>query len=318
AEVQGKGALQVAFEQLKLKLYKEGLFDERHKRPIPLLPVRIGVVTSPTGAAVRDIIKVACKRFSNVEITICPVKVQGPGAKEDIAMAILALNEYNEYLEENGSLEHKIDVMIVGRGGGSVEDLWAFNEEVVARAIFDSTIPVISAVGHEIDFTISDFVADVRAATPSAAAELVIPEKEVLLDRIDVSRERLNVALRTMLENLKEKVESLADSYVLREPINVITQFSQEIDDLEKRLNVFAGHSLDMAGSRFMRSAEKLEMLNPLAVLRRGYSITFKDGCPVRDTGMLRVGDSILTRFGGGEAESRIEKISATGTDKKE
>lgn len=168
-EPRGVGALQLQFQQLKEKLQKEGLFDERYKAPIPFLPTRIGVVTSPTGAAIRDILSIARRRFANVEIIINPVKVQGVGAKEEIAAAIRQFNELGN-----------IDVMIVGRGGGSLEDLWPFNEEVVARAIFDSEIPVISAVGHEIDFTIADFAADFRASTPSAAAELVIPKKRGL------------------------------------------------------------------------------------------------------------------------------------------
>ena len=173
-EPKGVGALQLAFEQLKEKLFKEGLFDESRKKPLPMLPDRIGIVTSPTGAAIGDMLKVLKRRFSNVEILINPVKVQGEGAKEEIAGAIRDFNDMNN-----------VDVIIVGRGGGSLEDLWAFNEEVVARAICDSKIPIISAVGHEMDWTISDLAADLRAATPSVAAELVIAKKSELIDALD-------------------------------------------------------------------------------------------------------------------------------------
>jgi len=307
-EAQGKGALQVAFEQLKLKLYKEGLFDEARKRPIPLLPLRVAVVTSPTGAAVRDILKVARKRFANIEITIYPVKVQGEGAKEEIASAIQYLNEYNNYID--GTDEHKIDVMIVGRGGGSIEDLWAFNEEMVARAIFSSDIPVISAVGHEIDFTIADFVADMRAATPSAAAEIVIPEKDVLLDNVNASEERLSISIKTRMDTLQERIRNLADNYVMRAPMNVLDQFRQSIDDAEKKLNTLIGHSVEIAGSEFMREAEKLAMLNPLGVLSRGYSITFLEDKAIRNPGGIKPGSTIRTVVEYGQIESRVEKIT--------
>ena len=166
AEPKGQGALSAAFEELKKKLHKEGLFDEAQKKPLPFMPMRIGVVTSPTGAVIRDIIKVARRRFANVEITLRPVKVQGDFAKEEIASAIAEFNEYNRKISRDYPGEHPIDVLIVGRGGGSLEELWPFNEEIVARAIYDSEIPVVSAVGHEVDYTISDFVADLRAPTP--------------------------------------------------------------------------------------------------------------------------------------------------------
>ena len=180
-EPKGIGSLQLALEQLKAKLEKEGLFAVTHKRPLPYLPSKIGVVTSESGAAIKDILKVLDRRFGDLNIVIRPAQVQGEGAKEDIAQGILDLNAYNDTL----SKDERIEVMIIGRGGGSAEDLWAFNEEIVARAIYDSKIPVISAVGHERDWTISDLVADVRAATPSVAAELVIPKKEDLKEKVD-------------------------------------------------------------------------------------------------------------------------------------
>ncbi|MBI3008015.1 MAG: exodeoxyribonuclease VII large subunit, partial [Candidatus Omnitrophica bacterium] len=220
-EPRGLGALQLAFEQLKAKLSKEGLFDPAHKKPVPLLPKRIGIVTSPTGAAIRDILNVLDRRFSNVEVIIYPVKVQGEGAREEISNAIRDLNTFGN-----------IDVMIVGRGGGSLEDLWAFNEEIVARAIYNSNIPVISAVGHEIDWTIADFVSDMRAPTPSAAAELVIGRKEDLMMRIDGFNVRLKSALLNKVNLLKKEFESLMSAYVLRHPLNIVQQYQQTIDDL--------------------------------------------------------------------------------------
>ena len=184
----GKGALQLAFEQLKEKLYKEGLFSEENKKPLPQVPVHIGIITSPTGAAVRDIIQVATRRFKNITMTLCPVKVQGQESKDEIVQAIEDFNEYNDTLISDE--EKPVDVIILGRGGGSLEDLWPFNEECVARAISASDIPIVSAVGHEIDYTISDFVADQRAATPSAAAEIVVPSKLDFLRAIESDCER--------------------------------------------------------------------------------------------------------------------------------
>ena len=204
-EPKGVGELQLAFEQLKEKLFKEGLFDEAHKKPIPLLPERIGIVTSITGAAIRDILHVLNKRFSNVEIIINPVKVQGDGAKEEIASAI----------EEFNTLGN-VDVMIVGRGGGSLEDLWAFNEEIVARAIYNSKIPVISAVGHEIDWTISDFAADMRAPTPSVAAEIVIAKKSELADRLDEIEKKITLFPMDMIKECEQRLDEIEEGMVLR------------------------------------------------------------------------------------------------------
>ena len=299
-EPKGIGALQLQFQQLKEKLQKEGLFDPKYKQPIPFLPTRIGVVTSPTGAAIQDILNIARRRFSNIEIIINPVQVQGPLAKDEIALAVRQFNELKN-----------IDVMIVGRGGGSLEDLWPFNEEVVARAIFESEIPVISAVGHEIDYTIADFVADFRAPTPSAAAELVIPKKEDLLRSINTALERLNNAISGKLDVLKEELESLRESYILRQPLNYVIQKSQRIDDLRKDMFVRIDHIVDMSGEKFNRIISKLEALGPISILKRGYSITMKlpEGIIVKDAGMLKVGDHIETRLGDGKFKSRVEEV---------
>jgi exodeoxyribonuclease VII large subunit len=299
-EPKGVGALQLQFQQLKERLAKEGLFDERHKVPIPPLPHRIGIVTSPTGAAIKDILNVTRRRFSNVEIIINPVRVQGEGAKDEIAAAIRQFNKLKN-----------IDVMIVGRGGGSLEDLWAFNEEVVARAIYDSEIPVISAVGHEIDFTISDFVADLRAATPSVAAELVIPKKEDLKNTIDTHTTRLRNALASKLEMLAEKLRTLRESYILRQPLNLVTQYEQMIDDLRKDIALRIEHLVEMRQENFKLLTHKLEALSPLAILNRGYSITARlpDGIIIKDAAQLKKGDKVETKLGKGKFSSKVEEI---------
>ncbi|MFA5146566.1 MAG: exodeoxyribonuclease VII large subunit [Candidatus Omnitrophota bacterium] len=300
-EPKGIGALQLQFQQLKERLAKEGLFDERHKVPIPFLPTRIGIVTSPTGAAIRDILNIARRRFSNVEIIINPVKVQGQDAREEISRAIRQFNELKDI---------NIDVMIVTRGGGSLEDLWPFNEEIVARAIYDSGIPVISAVGHEIDYTISDFVADFRAPTPSAAAELVIPRKEDLTNTIVSSVTRLKNALVSKINILGEKLSTLKDSYILKQPLNLVTQYEQRIDDLRKGLALRIGHVADMKRESFNSLTGKLDALSPLAILSRGYSITtrFPDDAIIKDTASLKSGDRVRTQLGKGKFISRVEQ----------
>jgi len=300
-EPKGIGALQLQFQQLKERLDKEGLFDPKYKQPIPFLPTVIGVVTSPTGAAIQDILNIARRRFSNVEIIINPVRVQGSGAKDEIAHAVRQFNELKN-----------IDVMIVTRGGGSLEDLWPFNEEVVARAIFESEIPVISAVGHEIDYTIADFTADFRAPTPSAAAELVIPKKEDLSRLIKTALERLNNAIFGKLDILKDQLEDLRESYILRQPLNYIIQRQQRVDDLRKDMSVRMDHVVNMSGEKFNRIIGKLESLSPVSILGRGYSITRKlpDGAIVKDARLLKIGDRIETKLGHGKFKSRVEDIA--------
>lgn len=309
-EPRGKGALQLAFEQLKKKLYKEGLFSEEHKKPLPYLPVCVGVVTSPTGAAIRDILKVVHRRFANVEVLIRPVRVQGDGAKEDIVRAIKELNEFNEYARKEATGEvHPIDVMIVGRGGGSLEDLWAFNEEEVARAIYASEVPVISAVGHEIDYTISDFAADHRAPTPSAAAEMVIPLKSDLIARVNECARRANTAVKNSLAALEKEVFSLKGSYVLRAPMNVFTQMRQQVDDLAAGATSLVRHFVEISEGKMETVSGKLKMLSPLAVLERGYSITFSGGKVIKKASVLKKGDALETRFARGRAASTVENV---------
>lgn len=275
-EPKGLGALQLAFEQLKIKLAREGLFDPAHKRPLPFLPQRVGIVTSPTGAAIRDIMHVLNRRFSNLNIIINPVRVQGDGASREIAKAI---EEFNQFTPP-------CDVLIVTRGGGSLEDLMPFNEEIVARAIYNSKIPVISAIGHEIDYTIADFVADVRAPTPSAAAETVVLKKEDLTKQLRISLERLHLAMRNELESLEDSVKSLASSYALRHPFNLIAQWQQRVDSLGGRLSA----------------------LSPLSILSRGYSISFllPEKKLIKDAGILKLNDVVETRVAQGSFRSIV------------
>jgi len=276
-EPKGKGSLQLAFEQLKERLFKEGLFDERHKKPIPFLPWTIGIITSPTGAVLRDILHVLDKRFENFNVIIFPVKVQGQGAKEEIKETIEFCNTQRE-----------VGVIILARGGGSIEELWAFNEEMVARAIFESEIPIISAIGHETDFTISDFVSDVRAPTPSRAAELVIPQKEDLIKEIN-----------DYVKQLRRNLEGLIPSY--RQRIDEATA------SLERNFSDIVGEK-----NRVFESAVvKLEALNPLKILKRGYSIAvrFPDDKIITQTKQIRDGDRIKTKLSKGSFVSRVEAI---------
>ncbi len=262
----GIGALQQAFEQLKRKLEKEGLFDKARKRPIPMLPQKIGIVTSPTGAAIRDILNIIERRFANVHILIHPVRVQGDQAAGEIAEAITYVNEHFPYL----------DVLIVGRGGGSLEDLWSFNREIVARAIYDSRIPVISAVGHEIDYTIADFVADLRAPTPSAAAELVVSNKIELEKRILLLTSKIKSWMEHELDELTSQYRRLVQSRVFLHPEEIYSQFQQDIDYYLERIVSHCTHFFDFQSERLNSLVGKLDVLSPLHILARGYSITYK------------------------------------------
>jgi exodeoxyribonuclease VII large subunit len=260
----GLGALQLAFEELKQRLAKEGLFDSARKRPIPALPQRIGLVTSPTGAAIRDFLNIINRRFPNVHIVIHPVRVQGEGAAAEIAAAIDDFNALNT------SGRVPLDVLIVTRGGGSLEDLWAFNEEVLARALARSQIPTISAVGHEIDFTIADFVADLRAPTPSAAAELVVKAKEEFKQRMAQYQSRLQGDLRFRLATARQRFSDLASNYVFRRPTEIIRQYQQQVDDSGHRLTRATGATLARQQARLATIAGKFKLLGPQALLAKG------------------------------------------------
>src|SRR3989338_8023079 len=301
-EPKGAGALQLAFEQLKEKLAKEGLFEAAHKRALPVFPLRIGLVTSPAGAAIRDILNILRRRAPFVKIILNPVKVQGSGAAGEIAQAIVEFNQYKE-----------VDVLIVGRGGGSLEDLWAFNEEIVARAIYNSKIPVISAVGHEIDWTIADFTADLRASTPSAAAELVARQKDDLMSELRHVFSRMSSSMHNKIKTLHKELFRFQDAYVLKYPLNFIQLSLQRIDELNHRLNQRAGYILETAQHRWTHLAGKLEALSPLNVLSRGYSISFKlpEMKVVTDTSQINTGDRIQTLLkDGGFTSQVINKIT--------
>ena len=293
----GIGPLQLAFEQLKKKLAAEGLFDQERKRPIPALPQKIAVVTSPTGAAIRDILSILKRRYANMHIIIAPVKVQGAGSKEEIAQAIKDLNK--------GFPD--IDVMLVGRGGGSMEDLWAFNEEIVARAIAGSKIPVISCVGHETDFTIADFVADLRAPTPSAAAELVVKSKVELAAQIAGLEKRLLQSLRIYYENLQGKFRRLTSSRMLVNPLALLERPTRRLDDAVEGLFFTIIEKRRRAAERLNLQAEKLKALSPLFPLKKGYAIV-KDakGKAVKTAAALAPGDRLSLQFAEGRAEAEV------------
>lgn len=299
-EPKGVGALQLAFEQLKERLAREGLFEEKHKKPLPFLPQRIGIVTSPRGAAIRDILKVLKRRFANLEIILNPARVQGEASGVEIAQAI---DEFNQF--------GKVDVLIVTRGGGSLEDLWAFNEEIVARAIYSCRIPIISAVGHEIDYTISDFVADLRAPTPSAAAEQVIIHKQELLDRIDYVTSRARIAIGSKIELLQHKLSGLRKRYVFKEPSDLIQQYKLRIDELVSVLDLKVKHLGEICRERYNVLIGKLDALSPLNILSRGYSITLRlpEKKVITKARMLKTGIKVETRVAEGAFVSKVEKI---------
>jgi exodeoxyribonuclease VII large subunit len=345
-EPKGLGALQLAFEQLKEKLAAEGLFDPARKKPIPHLPQKIGIVTSSSGAAIRDILRIIDRRFANVQILLYPVRVQGQGAAQEIAQAIQAFNQLPD-----------VDVMIVGRGGGSLEDLWAFNEEIVARAIFSSRIPVISAVGHEVDFTIADFVADLRASTPSAAAELAVRNKVELaqnlknLERallqsfratLDLQQERLfslterladprrrlsdqrirlddlsshlAYSLRQGLRRQQDRFRLQQGSLLLLSPAKRLEEYSQKFSQVMRRLTVSLQRELRISRQRVEGVLGKLFTLSPLGVLERGYSITrvLPSREIVRQADDLKVNSLVNVKVHRGEFKARVEEISST------
>ncbi|MDP3026026.1 MAG: exodeoxyribonuclease VII large subunit [candidate division Zixibacteria bacterium] len=296
----GIGELELAFQQLKERLYNEGLFDEAHKKPIPEYPQTIGVVTSPTGAAIRDIINIIHRRDPGVKIILYPARVQGEGAGEEIAQAIKDFNEYK-----------KVDLLIVGRGGGSLEDLWAFNEEVVARAIYNSKIPVISAVGHEVDFTIADFVADLRAPTPSAAAELAVKNRLETAKEVKNLFKTLISTQRLIIEDYKSRINSARESYGFRRAIDLIAQKAQRADELLRGLLKEVKNYFDSKKKSLSLVSGKLNALSPLAVLERGFSLTRK--LPqmeiIRDAGSLRLKDEIEVKFFRGRIEAEVKKV---------
>ncbi|MEW6679922.1 MAG: exodeoxyribonuclease VII large subunit [bacterium] len=290
----GKGLLWRQFEELKERLKKEGLFEAAHKKPIPFLPERIGIITSLTGAAIKDLLKT----LPDIEILIKGVKVQGNEAASEIASAIFYMNK----------LEEKPDVLIVGRGGGSLEDLWPFNEEIVARAIFASEIPIISAVGHETDLTISDMVADLRAATPTQAGEILKKIRESIEERTKRSREGLIRAMGNITFKQRMNIENISSSYPFKKPFFRIEQERQEIDELSQGIERAISTILSSFKIRLAR-LEVITSLSPEAILKRGYSITYKDGKVIKDAQDVAENDRINIRLYKGKIEAQAIKI---------
>ena len=349
-EPDGIGALFLAFEQLKDKLMKQGYFDEQYKKPIPTIPNHVGIITSPTGAAVRDIITTIKRRYPIVEITVIPALVQGKFAKESISDAIKRANEMNLF-----------DVLIVGRGGGSIEELWSFNEETVAKAIFESQTPIVSAVGHETDHTISDFVADLRAPTPTGAAEMVVPSKQDLLEKLVTLENRLTKSVSHLIHIQQKTLDRLKESYAFRYPEQLIRQQELELDKAIDRLEkvtltqltvrrdrfisvyrrLLAQHpkkqlndsklsfnrimkqheqafrrTLETKSSRFSLAVEKLTLLNPLEVMKRGFAIPYStDGVLIKSKDQVSVNDFIQVELSDGNLDCEVIKVEEKSTN---
>jgi len=324
-EPRGKGALQLAFEQLKNKLEKEGLFKPEKKKKIPLIPKKVGVVTSPRGAAIVDILQTIERRFAKLHILIYPVRVQGEGASREIAQALDYLGSLND-----------IDVIVVGRGGGSIEDLWAFNEEKVARAIFQCPVPIISAVGHEVDFTIADFVADKRASTPSAAAEILIEKEEAFLERIESMERRMEHQLRYLIQGKKSQVMDLIKHHAFQRFKERLYQLAQTVDDLdlravnfmraeqnkmaqyrsnvrltEERITSLIKEKMSDLRNRWEMLASQLNSLSPLNILRKGYTLCWKDegGSLVRTIDQVEKGNRMTVSFYKGEFNCEVNSV---------
>lgn len=293
----GEGALQLAFEKLKAKLAKEGLFDPEKKKPLPFLPKGIGIVTSKTGAAIQDIITVLHRRFSRIPIFINPVLVQGEGAANEIAEAIDQFQKFK-----------KVDLLIVGRGGGSIEDLWSFNEEVVVRGIARSKKPVISAVGHEIDFTLADFAADVRAPTPSAAAELAVPLREDLISHINYSRTLLAQKVKNILETKQARVESFMER--IRSPEWFIDSQRLGVDDLQRRLSFQIQAKLDQKKARLQQMQGLLNSLNPTLIMTRGYAaVTDRKNQFVHSVKQVATNQTLVIHLSDGDLQSKVQNV---------
>ncbi len=299
---EGAGDLQIAFEQLKAQLASEGLFDRSHKKALPQFPKRIAIITSSAGAAIHDMIRILGHRWPMAQVVLLPVRVQGVEAPPEIAGAIRYANEFKV-----------ADVIITGRGGGSMEDLWAFNDERVARAIYASELPVISAVGHEPDVTISDYVADARASTPSNAAEIVVPDWHDIQDSLDSYGIRADQALRKKLVSLSERLESYRNKRVLTDPAAYIDNRRIELDHVRDRLAAAEERNLSKCRQNFVALTAALDAMSPLRVMSRGYAIAERnDGAVVRSTDMLNAGDSITLRLLDGRADCLVRSVSKT------
>ena len=294
----GIGALYMAYEQLKEKLEREGLFSDHHKKPIPSIPTHIGVITSPTGAAVRDIINVASRRFPLAKLYLYPSLVQGEGAEENLVRAV-------DYFDRS----RLVDVIIIGRGGGSIEDLWAFNSEKLARRIFEAEIPVISAVGHETDFTICDFVADLRAPTPSAAAELAVPDTRELFLRLDAYSERAVLALKRNLERAFIRLDRFKETVSLYSGASIVEEKRDKLISIYEKISSLVKQRLDKDKNRLILNVEKTNAMNPLTVLARGYSITEKGDAVIYSAGSVSVNDEITVKLSSGNIKGIVTEV---------
>lgn len=302
--VDGVGDLHAAFEQLKAKLAAEGLFDPAHKKTLPRIPGTIGIVTSSAGAAIHDMLRILNKRFPLTKVVLLPVRVQGAEAPAEIAAAIRYANYYR-----------LADLLIVGRGGGSIEDLWAFNDEQVAYAIYNSVIPVISAVGHEPDVTISDYVADVRAATPSNAAELAVPDQAALMENMDQMSSYFAIALNRQIKNARQKLEGFSRSTALSSPTAYLDQCRKNVELLKNRLTAAELNSIAKDKQRYVGYAAKLDAMSPLKVLARGYSIAQdQTGNVIHSIQQLSVGDAVSIRFEDGSLSATVQEIKGDKT----
>ena len=294
----GIGALSIAFEQLKEKLSKEGLFDASHKKKLPSFPDKIGVVTSATGAAIQDIFNVLSRRYPVAEVVVRPAQVQGDGAAEDIAKAI---EEFNAF---NGA-----DVLIVGRGGGSIEDLWAFNEEVVARAVFNSEIPVISAVGHETDYTICDFVADLRAPTPSAAAEIAVPDiTELTADLLKIKQQMI-ISVKNKFNEERTRLLAIEKSGALKDPLSKLNENKRNLLYFSEKINDLTQAYIDRQKLHFSSLAGKLDTLSPLGVIARGYAIVSKGEVVLTKAKDFNIGDTVNIKLSDGNVSASVTGI---------
>ena len=293
----GIGNLFELYEKLKKDLEKEGLFKVEHKKPIPKIPNRIGVITAPTGAAVRDIMSTINRRYPLCEVILFPSLVQGKDAKDDIVKNIKLADTYN------------LDVIICGRGGGSIEDLWAFNEEIVARAIYECNTPIISAVGHEIDFTIADFVADKRAETPTAAAEMCAPSKTDLINLLKQMELRLNKNINSLITNNKLILHKLMDSYILKNPMSMYEVKEEKLSNDIDKLNNYIKVVLDKKNDKYNHLVEKLDVLNPLNTLKRGYSITKKDNIVISSVKNIKSNDILEINLNDGSIITSVKEV---------
>lgn len=291
----GIGDLYKEYEELKTKLEKEGFFDNNHKQKIPFMPKTIGVLTSKTGSVIKDIINVSTRRNPNVHIRLFPIPVQGKGAELEIDDAIRIMNQ-----------KKLADVLILARGGGSIEDLWPFNEEITARAIYNSKIPIISAVGHETDFTIADFVADLRAPTPSAAAELAVPDIEEIKRKLEIYNQRYKISLKKKIEFMKLRYQKCMSSKVFTEPTAKIKEQYINLDIIIKNLENLITNKVKDAKTKSIELISKLDTLSPLKTLTRGYSIAQKDGKTIKSVKELKTNDELDIRFTDGKIKTKV------------